>query len=130
MPRISVVQGFLGEADAEAAQALVLGPDVVDGELGERDAVGGERVTVGLDGRVTGGLQEQFRAAGVLGGDDGQPPVRLAQGDVVLLHETEDLRVEAEGLGLVVDEDAGEMDLHGVLSSGPGAPRSSHLAVM
>ncbi len=99
--------------------------DVVDGELGERDAVRDEGVPVGPGGRVPEGLQEQLRTVGALGRDDGQPPVRLPHGDVVLLHESEDLGVEAQRGCLVVDEDAGQMDFHGVLSFGGDGSGSS-----
>ena len=55
---------------------------------------------------------------GVVGADDGEPPV-LAEGDVGLLHEPEHVGVEVQRLGLVVDEHARAGDPHGpVLSWG------------
>ena len=61
-----IVGGLLGEAHAEPAQPLVLGPDVVDGEGGERDAVGDQRLLERLDRRVAVGLEQQLGAVRVL----------------------------------------------------------------
>ena len=72
-----------------------------------------------LNGRTAGcssGSSTSSTPSGLLGRDDGQPAV-LAQRDVVLLHEAEHVGVEAQGLLLVVDEDAGQVDPHGGLLS-------------
>jgi hypothetical protein len=52
------------------------------------------------------GLQQQLGAVRLLGRDHGQPAVG-AHRDLGLLHEAQHVRVEAQGLVLVVDEDAG-----------------------
>ena len=52
----------LGEADAEAAQPLVLGCDVVDGEGRERDAVLDQRRLERPGGRVLVGLEHELDA--------------------------------------------------------------------
>ena len=56
-------------------------------------------------------LEEELDAVGRIGRDDGQPS-GSAGGDVGLLHEAEDIGVEGERLGLVVDQDAGDVDSH------------------
>ena len=88
-----------------AAQPLELGLDVVDGERGEGDPVGDERLLERLGRRVLVRLEEELHAVGHVGRDDGQPS-GLADRDVGLLHEAEDVGVERQRLGLVVDEDA------------------------
>ncbi|MNH31279.1 hypothetical protein D3C79_916260 [compost metagenome] len=57
------------------------------------------------------GLQQQLDAVGVVGRSEGQPAVP-AQGDVMFGHEAEHVVIESQGLGLVVDKDAGDHDLH------------------
>ena len=60
---------------------------------------------------MRGGFKEQLRPVGLLRGDHGEPRV-FPDGHVVMLLESEDLGVEGEGLGLVVDEDVGQCDPH------------------
>ncbi|MNI84474.1 hypothetical protein D3C73_1413870 [compost metagenome] len=57
------------------------------------------------------GFQYQLDTVGLVGRSEGQPAV-LAHGDVVLGLETQYVVVESQGLGLVVDEDAGDNDFH------------------
>src|SRR5450759_4153591 len=102
----------------------MLGRDVVDGELDQGDPVVGEGLSVGADGRVAGGFQQELRTIRVLGGDHGEPEV-VTQGDVVVDREAEDLGVEVEGGSLVVDVDAGEADLHYVSSRRSGSRHRS-----
>ena len=83
--------------------------DVVDAERGERDPVGDERVLERLGRRVLVRLEQELDAVGHVGTDDGQPS-ELADRDVGLGLEAEDVGVERQGLGLVVDEDAGGGD--------------------
>ena len=73
------------------------------------------------------GLQQQLGSVGILGRDHGQPPV-LAERDLGLLHEAEDFGVEPQRLVLVVDEDAGEVDPHGLLSVRSGLSHRSRCA--
>ena len=101
----------LRELDAEGAEPLELGLDVVHGERRERDAVRDERLLERLRGGMAVGLEQQLDAVGCVGRDDGQP-ARSADGDIGLLHEAEHIGVEGERLRLVVDEDAGDVDLH------------------
>ena len=53
----------------------MLDRDVVDGELDQGDPVVGEGLSVGADGRVAGGFQQELRTIWVLGGDHGEPEV-------------------------------------------------------
>jgi hypothetical protein len=53
--------------------------------------------------RVVIGLEQQLDAVGRRGGDDRQPPGR-AEREVALLDESEDVRVEGQGLFLIVDK--------------------------
>ena len=57
--------------------------------------------------RVAVGLEQQLDAVGRLGRHDRQPAV-VAQREVGLLLEAQDVRVEPERLLLVVDQDARE----------------------
>ena len=73
-----------------------------------------------------GGFKEQLQAVRLLRGDHGEPRV-LPYGHVVVLLESENLGLEGEGLGLVVNDDVGQCDPHasppgGVVQplSGPG----------
>src|SRR3954469_20949654 len=101
----------LGEADAERDQTLVLGDDVVGGERRERDAIGHECFLEGSGGGVLVRLEDELHAVTVIGRHHGQPRV-VANGNVRLLHEPEYLGIEAKGFRLVVDEDAGQVNLH------------------
>jgi hypothetical protein len=58
-------------------------------------------------------------AFGFFSGDDGEPFVG-AGGKFMFLLEAENFGVELEGLVLVVNEDAGEFDLHGMVLSALG----------
>jgi hypothetical protein len=48
----------------------------------------------------------------ILRRDHGEPTVVLAERDLDLLLEAQDLRVEAQCVSLVVDQHAGEVDAH------------------
>jgi hypothetical protein len=87
---------------------------VVHGEGGERDPVGHEGGLERADGGVLARLEHQLDAVGVLRRYDGEPAV-LTHGDVGLLHEAQHVGVEAQGLLLVVDEHARQVDPHGRL---------------
>ena len=78
-------------------------------------------------GRVAVRLEQQLGAVRVLRRDDGQP-AGLAHRDVVLLHEPEHVGVEAQRLLLVVDEDAGDDDLHRESPFVGGRPAGRDLA--
>ena len=80
-----------------------------------------------LNGRAAGwriGLEEELDAVGRLGRDDGQP-AGVAGGDIGLLHEAEDIGVEGQRLGLVVDQDARGHDLHRSVSFRASGQRSA-----
>ena len=62
-------------------------------------------------GGVLIGLQEQFDTLRVVGRDDGQPS-EFAHRNVVLLREAEHVRIEPQGLFLVVHKDARDYDFH------------------
>ena len=68
-----IVGRRLGEPDAEPAEPIVLGLDVVDRERRERDAVLDERLLERPRRRVPIGLEEELDAVGRVGRDDGQP---------------------------------------------------------
>lgn len=79
---------------------------------------------------LTAGWPSGSRSSSVPSGASGETTVSQRaspRGDVVLLHEAERLGVEAQRLLLVVDEDAGQVDPHGVLS---GASGLSHRVTM
>ena len=115
------VGGLLGEDGRRAPVSRSYSVlHVGDGEGGERDAVGDQGVLERLRRRVVVGFEKELDAVRVLGGDDGEPPV-LAQRHVVLLLEAEDVGVEAQRLLLVVDEDAGQVDPHGLPPRGRSA---------
>ncbi|SPO54825.1 protein of unknown function [Pseudomonas sp. JV551A1] len=105
------VGGRLGELHACRAQPGIFGLDVTHAERGGGDAVLLERGFVFPGGRVRIGFEQQLDAVGVVGRGQGQPAV-AAHGDIVLGLETEYVMVESQGFGLVVDEDAGDYDLH------------------
>jgi hypothetical protein len=88
----------------------MLGRDVVDGELDQGDPVVGEGLSVGADGRVAGGFQQELWTIRVLG--ETTVSQRLSPRGCRVDREAEDLGVEVEGGSLVVDVDAGEADLH------------------
>lgn len=100
-----------GEHHAQFGHAVVLGLDVVDEEGGRRDALGVERLLVRHGSRVDVWLKEQFQIVRSFRRDDGQPLV-VASRHVLLDYESQDFGVERAGFFLIVDEDAGEFDLH------------------
>ena len=95
----------------ERAQPVELGLHIIDGERGVRDTVGDDRVFERLHRRVVVRFENQLDAVGILRRHHGQP-LELTDRHLGLLHKAQRLGVEAERLVLVVDEDAGEIDLH------------------
>jgi hypothetical protein len=87
------------------------GRDVVDRERGARDAVADQRRLVGPGRGMGVGLEQQLGAVRIVGRHHRQPAV-LPEGNVVLDDESEHIGVEALGLRLVVDEDAGDAYSH------------------
>ena len=107
------IHGWLGrELDAERCEPLEFRVDVIDGECRERYTLFDERRLVCPGDRILVRFQGQLDAIRLVGGDDGQPS-ELPCGEFRLFHETEYHRVEGQGLGLIVDDDAGELNLHG-----------------
>ena len=102
---------LLGESHALRPEPIELLLDVVDGEGGRRDPVLDQGLLVRLDGRVPGGFEQELGSVRLFRRHDGQPR-GTAEGDVRLLLEAEDVGVEVEGLRLVVDEDARDIDPH------------------
>jgi hypothetical protein len=98
----------------------VLRFDVLDREHRGRDPVGVERVSEGADRWVRRGLQQQLHG-GFSRRADGQPTVTVTERDVGAGFEPEDVGVEGQRLGPIVDEDAGEVDAHGSLLRGGGS---------
>ena len=86
---------------------------VVDRELGQGDAVLDESVAIGLHRGVVSGFEQELRPVRGVGRHHGEPGV-VAERDVVTGGEAEHLGVEGEGGSLIVDEDAGQVDPHGV----------------
>lgn len=110
--------GFGGrgrEYDAQFDHAIILFLDVLDEERRGRDALDVGGFLVGLGCRVDVWLEEQFQVVGSFRGDDGEPPV-VAGWHVLFDDEAQDLGVEGAGFDLVVDEYAGEFDLHWLAS--------------
>ena len=74
--------------------------------------------------------READQELGLVGMDDGAPAVAVAEGDVVLRLEAEDVGVEALGLVDVLDEHADDGDVgdHGTHArNGTGRPASPRL---
>jgi hypothetical protein len=100
----------------------VLGRNVLDREHRCRDPVSEQRVAEGPDRRVRRWLQQQFHR-GLAGRADGQPAVAVAERDVGAQLEAQDVGVEVQRLGLIIDEDARKVDTHGSLLGQPPGHR-------
>src|SRR5262245_38203607 len=107
---------FLCERDTKCRKALVLLFDVVDGKGGEGNSVMDKRGLEWFRGRVLVGLEYKLGPFRIVGRYDGEPTM-LAEWDLGLLLETQDVGVEAERLLLVVDEDACQFDTHSTSSN-------------
>lgn len=110
------------EDDAQFGHAFVLLLDVLDEEGCGRDALGIDEFLVGQGCWVDVWFEEQFQVVGSFWRDDGEPPV-VAGWHVLFDDEAQDLGVEGAGFGLVVDEYAGEFDLHWLASQFSGSWR-------
>src|SRR4029453_6414996 len=118
---------YLGEHDAELAEATVFVFEVVDLERRCRNALLEQRLLERPAGGIGIRLQRQFEVSWPVRGDDGNPAV-LANRNVVLLHEAEHLRVERQRLVLIVDHDARQLDSHGPSLTEAGGWRFSKVA--
>src|SRR5687767_3955256 len=102
---------FFRERDALRGQSRELAGDVCDFERGEWNALGKHRLLKCPAGRIGVRLQSKLEVIASFGRYDRDPSV-LADRDVVLLLEAEDVRVEPERFSLIVDHDARELDAH------------------
>jgi hypothetical protein len=110
---------FLGEGYAVLLEIRVLFLNIGDEEIGRRNSLLMDLLLEGFRSRILIEFENKLYAFRFFRGDDGEPFVG-AGGKFVFLLEAEFLGVELEGLVLVVDEYAGEFDLHGVVLSAGG----------
>jgi len=110
---------FLGEGDAVLLEICVLFLNVGDEEIGGGDSLLMDLLLEGFRSRILIEFENKLYAFRFVGRDHGEPLVG-AGGKLVFLLEAEFLGVELEGLVLVVNEDAGEFDLHGMVLSALG----------
>src|SRR5580700_6985830 len=100
-----------GELGAASLDPLVVALDVVGNKIGRRLALLKYRLLVRLGRGIVVQRQLQLNAVRVLGRSHGQPAI-WAITEIGLLGKTQNLRIEAQGLLLIVYVDAGQFDFH------------------
>ena len=105
----SRVHWFHSEPDAKIAQSPIFRVEVVDAKRSGGDAIRNKSVLVGFSCRMATRFQQQFHSSGILFRYDGEPAI-FAHRYVVLWDKAEDPGVEIQGLGLVVDQDACDIE--------------------
>ena len=88
--------------------------DVVNLERGDGNPLFEYRFLKRLRGGVRVGFEHEFDVTGSSRGHDRQP-TKLANGNVFAFPESENVCVESERLGLVVDEYAAQLDSQVIL---------------
>ena len=96
------------------SQSLELRLEIVDLECRRRNPLLEQGLLIRACRRIRIRLERQLRVAAVSGAH-GQP-AKLAHWNVARLHEAQDLGVETQCLGLIVDEYRAELDSHGVFA--------------
>ena len=102
------------EFHALPLESLEFRLDVVDLECRRRNPLFEQRLLIRARRGVCVRLERQLGVAAVSRAH-GQP-AKLAHWNVERLHEAQDLGVETQCLGLIVDENRAELDSHGVLA--------------
>src|SRR4030095_13309929 len=114
--RTGHVGGRHGELSAAGLDLLVVALDVVGEKHYRRLALLKHRLLIRLGCGVVVQRQLQLGALRLLRRDHGQP-AKWALSEIRLLGKAQYLRIEAEGLVLVVDIYSGQFDFHIVFSS-------------
>lgn len=99
------------KSDAPCLEALNFSVDVSTDESGRWDARVIQRLLIDPSWREFHRFKDQFNARNALRGSQGEP-AELAQRNVVLRLEPQDVCLEPERMVLIFDQDARECDLH------------------
>src|SRR5215467_1848747 len=109
--RAGDIGGRHGELSPARFDPFVIALNVVGEEHGRGLVLLKDRLLIRLGGGVVVQRQLQFRAVRLLGRSHRQPAIRAVT-KIVFLGKTEDLRIEAQGLALVVHVQTGHFDFH------------------